>query len=171
MAPDVLGSPVQIYESTILIIDAYLWSALLALGAILLVLFLDFRRPLDVFCAMLPVLIGFAGTFAIMTLFGLPVNFANLMVMPMILGIGVDAGVHAVHRWRSDPSRSPAGLWGGTGQGISLTLLTTGIAFASLLIADHRAVQSLATVMVIGLGVTFIATITILPAILRVRSN
>ena len=171
VAPDVLGSPVQIYESTILIINAYLWSALLALGAILLVLFLDFRRPLDVFCAMLPVLIGFAGTFAIMTLFGLPVNFANLMVMPMILGIGVDAGVHAVHRWRSDPSRSPAGLWGGTGQGISLTLLTTGIAFASLLIADHRAVQSLATVMIIGLGVTFIATITILPAILRIRSN
>ena len=106
-----------------------------------------------------------------MAIIDIPVNFANLMVMPMILGIGVDAGVHAIHRWRRDSRIRPFGLAGGTGQGIALTLATTGIAFASLLIADHRAVRSLAMVMVIGLAVTFIATITVLPAVLSIRSS
>ena len=170
VAPDVLGPPVQILESSQLIVRAYLQSGLLALLAVLIILLIDFRNLQDALCAMLPVLIGFAGTFGFMGLVGVQLNFANLMVLPMIFGIGVDSGVHVVHRWRSNRTLAPRGLWGGTGVGILLTTLTTAIGFGALMLAEHRGIRSLAIVMVIGLGVTLLACWTVLPAVLQLRS-
>lgn len=169
VAPDLLGPPVQILESSKLIVRAYTMSGLLAMGAVLLILLIDFRSIADSLSALLPVLIGFAGTAGFMGLVGIDLNFANLMVLPMIFGIGVDAGVHVIHRWRSDPKVRPPGLWGGTGTGILLTTATTAIGFGSLMLAEHRGVQSLAIVMVIGLLTTLIAAWTMLPAVLRLR--
>ena len=171
VAPDVLGPPVQILESSRLIVRAYVASGLLAMIAVLLVLLLDFRSITDAATAMMPVFVGFAGTFGFMAIIGIELNFANLMVLPLIFGIGVDAGVHVVHRWRSDPSVRPPGLWGGTGSGILLTTATTAIGFGALMVAEHRGIRSLAIVMVIGLLVTLAAAWTILPAVLRLRQR
>ena len=102
---------------------------------------------------------------------GMKVNFANLMVLPLIFGIGVDAGVHAVHRWKHDPEGVPAGLIGGTGQAITLTMCTTIIGFGSLMIAQHQGIQSLSIVMVTGLGLTWIACMVVLPAAFRIRER
>jgi hypothetical protein len=146
-------------------------SGLLAMGTVLLILLIDFRSIADALSAILPVLVGFAGTFGFMGLVGLELNFANLMVLPMIFGIGVDAGVHVIHRWRSDPRVRPPGLWGGTGTGILLTTATTAIGFGSLMLAEHRGVRSLAIVMVIGLLTTLVAAWTVLPAVLRLRNT
>ncbi|MDG2476783.1 MAG: MMPL family transporter [Phycisphaerales bacterium] len=171
VAPNVLGPPVQILESSKLIVRAYTTSGLLAMAAVLLILLIDFRSIADALSAMLPVLVGFAGTFGFMGIVGLDLNFANLMVLPMIFGIGVDAGVHVIHRWRSDPFMRPPGLWGGTGSGILLTTATTMIGFGSLMLAEHRGIRSLAIVMVVGLLITLIAAWTILPAVLRLRQQ
>lgn len=171
IAPDVLGPPVQILESSRLIQAAYLHAALYALPAILLILVLDFRSLADALGALVPVLAGFVGSFGLMVLVGYPLNFANMIVMPMILGIGVDAGVHVVHRWRAEPGGRPAGLSGGTGRGITMTMLTTMIGFAALMIARHRGIQSLGFVMVAGLGTTLLASYTLLPAILHLRGG
>jgi hypothetical protein len=89
----------------------------------------------------------------------------------LIFGIGVDAGVHAVHRWRAEPLGRPAGLSGGTGRGITLTMATTMIGFGSMLFAEHRGIKSLAFVMLAGLSVTLLACYTTLPAILRLRTR
>ena len=171
VAPDLLGPPVQILESSRLIVRAYTMSGLLAMAAVLLILLIDFRSLADALTAMLPVLVGFAGTFGFMGYVGLDLNFANLMVLPMIFGIGVDSGVHVIHRWRLDPLVRPPGLWGGTGTGILLTTATTAIGFGSLMLAEHRGVRSLAIVMVVGLLTTLIAAWTLLPAVLRLRQK
>jgi hopanoid biosynthesis associated RND transporter like protein HpnN len=166
----VLGPPVQIYESSVLIQREYIRAAIMAVVAILVLLLIDFRSLADALAAMLPVTVGFIGMFGLMGLADEPVNFANIMVLPLIFGIGADAGVHMVHRWRQEPYGRPAGLSGGTGRGISLTMLTTMIGFGSMFIAEHRGIRSLGFVMVIGLGMTLGACYLVLPAVLRLRA-
>ncbi len=167
----VIGPPVQIYRSSLLIQREFLKAAILAVAAIVILLFLDFRSLADALCAMAPVSIGFVGAFGLMGLAGVPLNFANIIVLPIIFGIGVNAGVHVVHRWRLEPSGRPKGLSGGTGRGITLTMLTTMIGFGCLLIAQHRGIRSLGFVMIIGLGVTLLACYIALPAVLRLRTS
>ena len=165
-----IGPPVQIYESSELIQRAYKLAAVYAIAAILVLLFLDFRSLADALCAMTPVTIGFVGAFGVMGAVDLPLNFANMIILPVIFGIGVNAGVHTVHRWRAEPYGRPAGLSGATGRGITLTMLTTMIGFGCLLVAEHRGIRSLAVVMLIGLSITLGACYTVLPAILRLRT-
>ncbi|MCZ6834804.1 MAG: MMPL family transporter [Planctomycetota bacterium] len=167
---NVFGPPVQIYESSRLIVRAYIQAAIYAVILIFILLWLDFRSIADSICAMTPVSIGFIGVFGLIGLTNVPLNFANIIVMPMIFGIGVDAGVHMVHRWRTEPRGRPAGLSGATGRGITLTMFTTMIGFGSLTIAEHRGIRSLGFVMIAGLGVTLLACYVVLPPILRLRS-
>lgn len=169
--PGIIGPPVQIHESSRLIVRAYVQAAWVAVVVIALLLWLDFRSLADTACAMLPVAIGFVGMFAIMGLAGVPVNFANIIVMPLIFGIGVDAGVHIVHRWRLEPEGIPKGLSGGTGRGITLTMITTIIGFACLMLAHHRGIRGLGFTMTAGLVVTLAACYTALPAALALRSR
>jgi hopanoid biosynthesis associated RND transporter like protein HpnN len=167
----VFGPPVQIFESSELIKREYVKAAVLAVAAILVLLLLDFRSLADALCAMLPVTIGFVGVFGLMGLVDAPLNFANIIVMPLIFGIGVDAGVHVVHRWRAEPYGRPAGLSGGTGRGITLTMMTTMIGFGCMLMAQHRGIRSLGFVMLAGLGVCLVACYVALPPVLRLRTR
>jgi predicted RND superfamily exporter protein len=169
VAPEVIGPPVQIYESGRLIQRAYITAALLALPLVVLLLLLDFQSIIDAVCVLIPVSFGFIAMFGIMGAFGEPLNFANMIVLPITFGIAIDAGVHMVHRWRSDPQGEPPGLSGGTGRGITITVLTTLIGFACLLVAEHRGIRSLGFVVVAGQASMLVACYTILPAVLALR--
>lgn len=169
--PLALGPPVQIYESSELIKSEYIKAALLAIGVILVLLMLDFQSIADVGCSMLPVGVGFLGVFAMLGLFGVSLNFANIIVLPLIFGIGVDAGVHMVHRWRVEPLGRPAGLSGATGRSITLTMMTTVLGFGCMLLAQHRGIQSLGFVMVVGMSITLLACYLVLPPVLRIRTT
>ena len=171
VAPDVHGPPVQIYESSELIKTEYVKAACFAVAVILFILLLDFWSVANALCALVPVSIGFVGCFGSMGWLGVPLNFANIIVLPLIFGIGVDAGVHVVHRWIAEPHGRPRGLAGGTGRGITLTMITTMIGFGSMTLAQHRGIRSLGIVMVIGLAVTLFACYVVLPSILRLRSG
>ncbi len=168
---DILGPPIQIYESSRLIVRSYVLAAALAVFVILVVLLIDFRSLPDAICALLPVGFGFLGMFGVLGMTGFPINFANIIVMPLIFGIGVDSGVHIVHRWRFEPDGIPKGLSGGTGRGVTLTMLTTIIGFGCLLLAEHRGIRGLGFTMVIGLLVTLGGCYCALPAVLRLRSE
>lgn len=174
VAPQATGPAVQIYESTSLITAAYRQAALYAFLAIVALLVLDFgvRRGgvLDVICALLPVGMGVVAMLAVMRLFGVPLNFANMIVMPLIIGIGVGCGVHAVRRWRLQPADEPPGLAGGSGRAITLTTLTTVIGFAAMMTGEHRGIWSLGFVMSVGLTMVWAATILVLPGVLRLRT-
>ncbi len=171
VAPGVTGPTSQIYESAKVIKRANLLGGLYAALAILGVLFFDFRRVGDVLCALLPVGVAALGLLAALGLFGIDLNFANTIVAPLIVGLGVTAGVNAVHRWRQQPHDPPAGLAGGAGKAITLTILSTAIGFACMLTAEHRGIRSLGLVMTIGLAMVWAATIFLLPAVLRLRTK
>lgn len=175
IAPSATGPTIQIYESTRLINRAYIHAGLYALGAIVVLLTIDFglnrRGILDTACVLLPVAIGSILMLALMRLFGVELNFANMIVMPLIVGIGVGMGIHAVRRWRLQPRDAPLGLAGGSGRAIGLATLTTVIGFGAMMTAEHRGVRSLGFVMTIGLTMVWAAAIFVLPAVLRLRSD
>lgn len=172
-APTATGPAIQIYESSRLITSAYKQAGLFALAAIVVLLLLDFGLSMrgvgDTVCALIPVFGGAAVMLAVMRLADVPLNFANMIVLPLLIGIGVGCGVHAVRRWRLQPNDHPLGLAGGSGRAVTLTTLTTVIGFASMMTGEHRGIWSLGFVMSVGLGAVWAVTILFLPAVLRLR--
>lgn len=170
VAPAATGPTNQIYQSAKVITSANIYAALLAALAIIAALLFDFRSLPNVLCALLPVAVGVLLLLAALGALHIPLNFANTIVAPLILGLGVTAGVNAVHRWIQQPADKPAGLAGGAGRAITFTLATTIIGFAAMLSAEHRGVRSLGLVMALGLAAVWAATVLLLPAVLRLRS-
>ena len=169
--PEITGTAVQIYRSGQLIWWSYRQAALWALIVVFVLVVIDFQNFHDALLSVLPVAVGFATTFGVMWLAGMTINPANIIVLPLMFGIGVDSGVHMLHRWRQDPVGRPLGLTGGTGKGITLTSLTAMIGFGSLMIAKHRGIASLGFVLTLGIAMTMLACWTMLPAYLELRSR
>lgn len=169
--PEVTGVIFQVYEFGDLMQRAYSQAGLLALGAVLIIIWISFRRLTDALMCLLPVAIGFLWTFGVMWAAGVTLNPANITVLPLMFGIGVDAAVHVLHRYRSHPLEAPPGLSMGTGKGITLTSLTTMIGFAAMMIADHRGIFSLGFVLTVGMGLTLVVCLTVMPAILELRNR
>jgi len=169
--PNVTGVVVQVYESGTLIKEAYMRAGVFALVIVFVLVLLDFRNFHDAVLSLVPVAVGFTLTFAVMRALGMSINPANIMVLPLMFGIGVDDGVHVIHRYRLNPQDNPPGLTRGTGKGITITTLTTVIGFASLMLADHQGIKSLGFVLSTGIALTMISCWVIMPAWLAVRRN
>jgi uncharacterized protein len=104
-----------------------------------------------------------------MWMLGMKINAANIMVLPLLFGIGVDSGVHMLYRYRQNPSERPIGLTMGTGKGITITTLTSIVGFGTMVFASHRGIASLGFVLSAGLLMTLIACLTVMPAWLELR--
>ncbi len=164
--PNITGPSPQIYRSGLLIKESYQFAGLLALLVVFVLVYLDFRRLIDALLTLIPVTIGFAATFGIMWCLGIQINPANIIVLPLMFGIGVDAGVHMIHRFRHSPDAQPLGLAAGTGKGITITNLATVLGFATLIFARHRGVSSLGFVLTTGIALTTLACWFVMPAVL-----
>jgi len=137
--------------------------------ALIILLWLHFKRFKIVGLVMLPILLGTVGLLGIMGILEIRSNFINIVAFPIILGIGIDNSVHFYHRYKEDRS-----LWFAfyhTGMAMFLTTLTTVIGFGSLFFAQHRGLQSLGTVAVLGLGLNLLATFTILPILIKINNE
>lgn len=121
----------------------------------------------DAGLTLVPVAVGFVAAFGVMYVAGIRINPANLIVLPLMCGIGVDAGVHILHRYRQDPYTRPIGLTAGSGKGVTLTSFTTMIGFGSMLLVRHRGIASLGFVLAVGIGLTMLACWTVMPALLE----
>jgi uncharacterized protein len=121
--------------------------------------------------ALIPLMIGLLWLFGIMMIFGLKFNFYNLVVLPAILGIGCDNGVHLAHRYRDEGQRSMWDVLSSTGQHISVGSLTTMLGFAGLLFTNHPGLQSIGIMAVVGIGMTLVTALTFLPAMVQVLEN
>jgi hypothetical protein len=130
----------------------------------MIVTFRSFRWSI---IAMLPLLVGLLWLFGIMMVFGLQFNFYNLVVLPAILGIGEDSGVHLAHRYREEGKNSMWAVLSSTGQHITMGSLTTMLGFSGLLFTSHPGLQSLGIMAVIGIGMTLLTSLTFLPALIQ----
>jgi hypothetical protein len=130
---------------------------------------LDFENLRDAVLAMFPPLAGGLAMFGLLGLMGIDLNPANLIVLPLVLGIGVDDGVHVVHDFRSQ--RSGYRMSASTINAITLTSLTSMIGFGSMMLAAHRGLYSVGLVLVIGVGSCLFISLITLPAFLTLISQ
>jgi uncharacterized protein len=165
--PDVTGNAVHMFESSQLMIDGYVNAGLYALAAIFLYLMLTLRNIKTTLLVLIPTLAGAVLTLGLMRLTGIQFNMANLVVLPLILGIGVVDGVHIMHRCRESSDCGTNVISKSTGQAVILTSLTTMIGFGSLMVADHQGVYSVGLVLTLGVGSCMITSITLLPALMK----
>lgn len=153
--------------------------SLYALGAIFLLLLIDFRKLHTVILALLPLALGGVILFGTMALFGIKINFMNYFALPLILGIGIDDGVHIIHRYRRERDLAAAGRAVGegspmertlsrTGRAVMLTSITTGIGFASMLFARMQGFASMGLSLTIGVVACFLTSTLLLPALIKV---
>ncbi len=165
--PNATGNAIHMFESTRLMKDGYVYGGIYAMVAIFIYLLCSFGNLRGTLVVLLPVAVGSAWTVGIMDLIDVSFNLANLVILPLIIGIGVVNGVHIVHRYREETDRNINVLSRSTGQGVVLSSLTTIIGFGSLMVADHQGVHSLGLVLSLGVGCCLIASITVLPSILK----
>ncbi len=166
---DATGPIVQVYNSGRLIRRSYIQAGGMALLVVFILLLFDYQNLSDSLLSLIPVAVGFTITFAVMWLLGVTINLANIIVLPLMFGIGVDAGVHMLHRDRQSPKSDPAGLTDGTGKGITITSFTTMLGFGALMVSHHRGMFSLGLVMATGIGFTLLACLVLMPALLELR--
>lgn len=162
--PNVTGTPVQLYEYETLLKKSYIHAAWYALIAIALLVLIHFRSLAAVILALMPVAIGSLWLCGLMGGFNISFNLANIMTLPLVIGIGVTNGIQILNRFAEE--RTPGILSRSTGKAVLVSGLTAIAGFGSLIIAKHRGIHSLGQVMAIGIAMCMIAALTFLPAIL-----
>ena len=164
--PDATGTPVQLYHYTDLLKYSYEQAAWYSLGAIAVLVFLHFRSLALVLLALVPVAVGSLWLGGLMGWLHVPLNPANIMTLPLVIGIGVTNGIHILNRYAEE--QTPGILAHSTGKAVLVSGLTAMAGFGSLILARHQGIRSLGCVMTAGLATCMIAGLTFLPALLNV---
>jgi hopanoid biosynthesis associated RND transporter like protein HpnN len=165
----VTGTPVQLLEYTTLLKNSYEQAAAYSLVAIALLVLIHFRNFACVLFALLPVAVGSLWMLGVMGFCHVQFNPANIMTLPLVIGIGVTNGVHILNRFAEE--KHPSLLAKSTGKAVLVSGLTTIAGFGSLMLAKHRGIESLGFVMSVGVATCMIAGLTFLPAILNLLAR
>jgi len=164
--PRVTGVPPIMYILIKIIGDDGKTAASLTLLVVFLLLLWDFRRIRLAVLAMVPLMVGAVWMVGTMQLLGLQLTLMNVIALPLILGIGIDDGVHILHRHRVEGNGKIHTVFTSTGKAVLLTSITTMLAFGSLVFATYRGLGSLGIALFIGVGTCFLTSVIILPALL-----
>jgi hopanoid biosynthesis associated RND transporter like protein HpnN len=167
--PRATGNPLQAYEASLEMKRSYEQAGLYALVVILAVLWLDFRSVKHSLLAALPLGLGMLQTLGLMGLVGIDLNPANLIGIPLILGIAVDYGVHIVHDSLERPG--PYRISASTANSVLVDALTTILGFGALMVASHRGLESLGRLLTLGVTTCTITSLVFLPALLAFLSG
>jgi hypothetical protein len=162
--PRATGNPLQAYEASLEMKKSYEQAGIYSLIVILAVLWLDFRSITHSLLAALPLALGMAQTLGLMGLVGIDLNPANLIGIPLILGIAVDYGVHIVHDSLERPG--PYRISASTANSVLVDALTTILGFGALMVASHKGLESLGRVLTIGVTTCTLTSLIFLPAVL-----
>ncbi len=142
-------------------------GVLLGIGLLVLtVLLVDLRRPADVLMALAPVTVGTTVTFGALCWADVGFNVMTMISVPLLVGLGVDDGIHVVHRLRQQPGE-PARAAASVGAAIAMTTVTTCAAVGVMVLSDHPGLESLALVLLVGLPVCLLASVALVPALDR----
>lgn len=167
--PQVTGKPISTLHALSQMHDGFVRSAWLAGAVVMIAVWFDFRNMLYAVLSAVPLVLGSLVMFGAMGIFGIPVNPANLVVLPLVFGIGVDAGVHVLHDFRQ--STGPYVLPWRLARSLLLCALTNAIGFAALMVARHHGIFSIGVVLTIGVTACTAVSLTLLPAALHYLSR
>lgn len=164
VAPKATGTPVQNLAYINLLRDSYVEAAGWAFLAIIILIFIHFRSVVKLALTLVPLALGVIWTGGVMAWFRIEFNPANIITLPLVIGIGVAFGVYVVDRHREE---GKVNLFGSsTGKAILLSALTTIIGFSSMMTGDYVGLRSLGLVMTIGIFFCFLAASLFLPQLL-----
>ncbi|MCP4399046.1 MAG: MMPL family transporter [bacterium] len=166
--PNVTGLPQMILKMNTETLREGKLASMAAIGVILVVLLLDFRKhPFLAPLAFLPLISGVGLMLGSMWLLGEKLNYLNMIAFPVIIGIGVDDGVHFFHRVLQEGRDGLERAVTSVGRAMLMTSLTTMIGFGSLMFYLMQGMASLGLALFIGVGMCFVVTVTLLPALTR----
>jgi hopanoid biosynthesis associated RND transporter like protein HpnN len=163
LAPDATGAPVAIEASSRTIVGAFTQAGLLALVSVTLLLGFALRRAADVARALLPLLLALLGTLGTCAVIGLPLNFENIIALPLMIGIGVAFDIYFVMAWRAGRAQL---LQSSLARAVVMSALTTGTAFGSLWLSHHPGTSSMGKLLALSLAWTLASVLLFLPALL-----
>jgi len=164
--PKATGEPVMVYESMTIMRDSYRGAFLYAFLAIVFILLITFRSLRYTLIGLVPLVVGVLFMVSGMWLFGINFNSANIIVMPLVLGIAVDSGIYIINRFRREGESGYEVVISSTGRGVYYNTLTIMISFGALMVAGHQGVFSIGAIMTLGMVACQIAFIITLPAVL-----
>jgi hopanoid biosynthesis associated RND transporter like protein HpnN len=163
VAPEATGPPISIREAGDSIVRAFLQAGLLSGLAITLLLALVLRRVRDVVLTMLPVLLSGLLTLASCVVFDLPLNFANIIALPLLFGIGVAFNIYFVMAWRKGEHDL---LQSSLTRAVVFSAMTTATAFGALWLSSHPGTASMGRLLMLSLGWELLVTLLFRPALL-----
>jgi hopanoid biosynthesis associated RND transporter like protein HpnN len=170
ISPKITGSPPMFLRLIDYVGRDGLRATILTVIIVFLLLLVDFRSLRFALLAMIPLVVGGFWMVGLLKTAGLMLTFVNVMGIPMIVGIGIDDGVHLLHRYRIEGMHATPTVLKSTGKAILLTSLTTMVGFGSLLPAKYRGFGSLGMLLVLGVAACFATTLLLLPALVELLS-
>jgi hopanoid biosynthesis associated RND transporter like protein HpnN len=165
VTPRATGAPVTIHKASETVIGAFVRATAYAAAAILIILALTLGRSRDVPLALAPLVVAVVLTLATAAMTGIPLNFANVIVLPLLMGLGVSSGIHLVLRARQTGDVASA-MGSSTPRAVAMSVLTTLASFGTLMVAEHRGMSSMGALLTIAVGFTLFAVLVMLPALL-----
>ncbi|MSO92605.1 MAG: hypothetical protein EXQ86_04295 [Rhodospirillales bacterium] len=172
VVPDATGAPIIILESGNAVVGAFMQALAVAIGLILILLFVALRRLRDVALAMAPLVLATILTLAVASLLGLSFNFANVIVLPLFFGLGVAFGIYIIMREREERAREESGdgasLATSTPRAVALSALTTAVSFGSIAIASHPGTSSMGVLSAVSLLLSLGCALIVLPALMTI---
>jgi predicted RND superfamily exporter protein len=166
--PTAIGGPVSILKSGDTVVNAFIHAGIYALLVIGLLLWATLRRITDVLMTLVPLLVAGAVTLEICVLIGLPLNFANIVAFPLLLGVGVAFKIYYVVAWRSGRTNL---LQTSLTRAIFFSALTTATAFGSLWLSSHPGTSSMGKLLALSLVTTLAAVLLFQPALMGKPRN
>lgn len=167
VAPQATGMPVISLEAGDAVISAFIQAFTLALAGVVVALLIMLRSIKYTVLVLIPLLLSsiFTGIFTV--LLDIPFNFANIIALPLLLGLGIDSSLHMVHRSMDNRVESEVLIHTSTARAIFYSALTALVDFASLMFSSHKGTASMGILLTVGLAFTLICTLIILPSLLK----
>jgi hypothetical protein len=138
----------------------------ISLLIILLLVFSHFRRWRITLFTLMPLVMGLIWMLGAMALFGIRINFVNAVILPMIIGMGIDNSIHLMHRYLEGGGKDPVQALSTTGRAMTMCSITTMLGFGSLVTARYQALSTMGWVTILGMGFCLITSLTLLPTLL-----
>jgi len=170
VAPEVAGSAAEILASGRTVVRALRQALLAASAAIAFLLFVLWRSANDTSLVLIPLGLAATLTVAASVLLDIPFNFADVIVLPLLLGMGVDSGIHLVHRARVTWEHNGNLLGTSTARAVGYSALTTIASFGTMGFASHLGLATLGRLLTLGVMFTVFCNLIVLPALIVLRA-
>jgi predicted exporter len=171
VSPKITGMPPIFLHLIRLIGRDGLLATILTVIIVVVLLWIDFRSLRFALLGVIPLITGGIWMLGIMKTFGVMLTVVNVMAIPMIVGIGIDDGVHVLHRYMFEGLRKTPIVLRSTGKAILLTSLTTMAGFGSLMTASYRGWIGFGALLATGVGACFLTTILFIPSIIALLTR